>query len=220
MKFIKGKSYALSPLLLLFYFLCLAHFALWPACSNSVAMPQLYYPILAQKASMQSLQDFWSYWLQKAYLLGKKPPSSSDSCFYGLFGLLVELSLVVSTPRSVAVLSLFPRKLAPQECFILVIAMVVIRPVTEELFFRGALVYAYFVMNFMLRFGFQPSSTVAYIFSTLPFRQELYHLSSAECDLDPVLSVKTSSNYSVFLSFSFISCSISTTPCLFTFIRI
>ena len=43
-----------------------------------------------------------------------------------------------------AVLSLFPREISPTGVLILVIAMVVIRPVTEELIFRGALVNAYF----------------------------------------------------------------------------
>lgn len=36
--------------------------------------------------------------------------------------------------------------------------------------------------NSMQRFGFQPLSTVAYIFSTLLFARSLYPLSPAECD--------------------------------------
>lgn len=41
-------------------------------------------------------------------------------------------------------MSLFPREISPTGVLILVIAMVIIRPVTEELIFRGALVNAYF----------------------------------------------------------------------------
>ncbi|MFC3919612.1 CPBP family intramembrane glutamic endopeptidase [Streptococcus lactarius] len=43
-----------------------------------------------------------------------------------------------------AVWSLFPREITPTGLVILLVMMVVVRPVTEELIFRGALVNAYF----------------------------------------------------------------------------
>ena len=95
---------------------------------------------------MQSLQDFWSIvFLKKRSLSWEEPSSSSDrSRFAACLVYWLDYFISGFVQGRAAVLSLFPREISPTGVLILVIAMVVIRPVTEELIFRGALVNAYF----------------------------------------------------------------------------
>ena len=144
---------------------------------------------------MQSLQEFLVYRFSKKaqFKLGEEPPSSSDrSRFLRLvWSTGWTTSSVVFVQGRAAVLSLFPREISPTGVLILVIAMVIIRPVTEELIFRGALVNAYFK-------GWKLYAEIwlpALIYSGLHFLHNplfagsFYHLSPAECDFwDPVLS--------------------------------
>ena len=167
---------------------------------------------------MQSLQDFWSIVFLKSAVCWEEPSSSSDRSRFFAACLVYWLDYFISgfVQGRAAVLSLFPREISPTGVLILVIAMVVIRPVTEELIFRGALVNAYFK-------GWKLYAEIwlpALIYSGLhflhnPFRWEL--LSSISCRVwflgSCIIGVRRS-----LLLFWLISCSISTTPCLYFYL--
>ena len=136
MKFIKGKLSLLYPLfLLLFYFYVRPQFRpLAQYVSNSVASANSYYWTLFGLEGLYAVfTGFLVYRFSKKaqFKLGKNP-------------LQALIEAVGFVQGRAAVLSLFPREISPTGVLILVIAMVVIRPVTEELIFRGALVNAYF----------------------------------------------------------------------------
>ena len=142
MKFIKGKLSLLYPLfLLLFYFYIRPQFRpLAQYVSTSLASANSYYwTLFGLEGLYATFAGFLVYRFSKKaqFKLGKNP---LQAC------LVYWLDYFISgfVQGRAAVLSLFPRKISPTGVLILVIAMVVIRPVTEELIFRGALVNAYF----------------------------------------------------------------------------
>ena len=150
MKFIKGKLSLLYPLfLLLFYFYVRPQFRpLAQYVSNSVASANSYYWTLFGLEGLYAVfTGFLVYRFSKKaqFKLGKDP---LQALMEGVFAacLVYWLDYFISgfVQGRAAVLSLFPREISSTGVLILVIAMVIIRPVTEELIFRGALVNAYF----------------------------------------------------------------------------
>ena len=181
MKFIKGKLSLLYPLfLLLFYFYVRPQFRpLAQYVSNSVASANSYYWTLFGLEGLYAVfTGFLVYRFSKKaqFKLGKNPLQA-----------LIEAGFVQGRA---AVLSLFPREISPTGVLILVIAMVVIRPVTEELIFRGALVNAYFKGWKLYAEIWLPALIYSGLHSPQSlFARSFYHLSPAECDFwDPVLS--------------------------------
>ena len=150
MKFIKGKLSLLYPLfLLLFYFYVRPQFRpLAQYVSNSVASANSYYWTLF---GLEGLYAVFTGFLvcrfsKKAqFKLGKNPLQALiEAVFAACLVYWLDYFISGFVQGRAAVLSLFPRGISPTGVLILVIAMVVIRPVTEELIFRGALVNAYF----------------------------------------------------------------------------
>ena len=140
MKFIKGKLSLLYPLfLLLFYFYVRPQFRpLAQYVSNSVASANSYYWTLFGLEGLYAVfTGFLVYRFSKKaqFKLGKNPLQALIEAVFAAC-LVYWLDYFIS--------GLFPREISPTGVLILVIAMVIIRPVTEELIFRGALVNAYF----------------------------------------------------------------------------
>ena len=135
MKFIKGKLSLLYPLfLLLFYFYVRPQFRpLAQYVSNSVASANSYYWTL------------FGFSKKAQFKLGKNPLQALiEAVFAACLVYWLDYFISGFVQGRAAVLSLFPREISPTGVLILVIAMVIIRPMTEELIFRGALVNAYF----------------------------------------------------------------------------
>ena len=146
MKFIKGKLSLLYPLfLLLFYFYIRPQFRpLAQYVSNSVASANSYYWTLFGLEGLYAVfTGFLVYRFSKKaqFKLGKTP---LPSLIEAVFAACLDYFISGFVQGRAAVLSLFPREISSTGVLILVIAMVIIRPVTEELIFRGALVNAYF----------------------------------------------------------------------------
>ena len=150
MKFIKGKISLLYPLfLLLFYFYVRPQFRpLGQYVSNSVASANSYYWTLFGLEGLYAVfTGFLVYRFSKKaqFKLGKNPLQALiEAVFAACLVYWLDYFISGFVQGRAAVLSLFPREISPTGVLILVIAMVVIRPVTEELIFRGALVNAYF----------------------------------------------------------------------------
>ena len=150
MKFIKGKISLLYPLfLLLFYFYVRPQFRpLAQYVSNSVASANSYYwTLFALEGLYAVFTGFLVYRFSKKaqFKLGKNPLQALiEAVFAACLVYWLDYFISGFVQGRAAVLSLFPREISPTGVLILVIAMVVIRPVTEELIFRGALVNAYF----------------------------------------------------------------------------
>ena len=150
MKFIKGKISLLYPLfLLLFYFYVRPQFRpLAQYVSNSVASANSYYWTLFGLEGLYAVfTGFLVYRFSKKaqFKLGKNPLQALiEAVFAACLVYWLDYFISGFVQGRAAVLSLFPREISPTGVLILVIAMVVIRPVTEELIFRGALVNAYF----------------------------------------------------------------------------
>ena len=150
MKFIKGKLSLLYPLfLLLFYFYIRPQFRpLAQYVSNSVASANSYYWTLFGLEGLYAVfTGFLVYRFSKKaqFKLGKTPLQSLiEAVFAACLVYWLDYFISGFVQGRAAVLSLFPREISPTGVLILVIAMVIIRPVTEELIFRGALVNAYF----------------------------------------------------------------------------
>ena len=150
MKFIKGKLSLLYPLfLLLFYFYVRPQFRpLAQYVSNSVASANSYYWTLFGLEGLYAVfTGFLVYRFSKKaqFKLGKNPLQSLiEAVFVACLVYWLDYFISGFVQGRAAVLSLFPREISSTGVLILVIAMVIIRPVTEELIFRGALVNAYF----------------------------------------------------------------------------
>ena len=150
MKFIKGKLSLLYPLfLLLFYFYVRPQFRpLAQYVSNSVASANSYYWTLFGLEGLYAVfTGFLVYRFSKKaqFKLGKNPLQALiEAVFAACLVYWLDYFISGFVQGRAAVLSLFSREISPTGVLILVIAMVVIRPVTEELIFRGALVNAYF----------------------------------------------------------------------------
>ena len=150
MKFIKGKLSLLYPLfLLLFYFYIRPQFRpLAQYVSNSVASANSYYwTLLSLEGLYAAFAGFLVYRFSKKaqFKLGKNPLQALiEAVFAACLVYWLDYFISGFVQGRAAVLSLFPREISPTGVLILVIAMVIIRPVTEELIFRGALVNAYF----------------------------------------------------------------------------
>ncbi|QWL83839.1 hypothetical protein SKZB199_2045 [Streptococcus sp. ZB199] len=150
MKFIKGKISLLYPLfLLLFYFYVRPQFRpLAQYVSNSVASANSYYWTLFGLEGLYAVfTGFLVYRFSKKaqFKLGKNPLQALiEAVFAACLVYWLEYFISGFVQGRAAVLSLFPREISPTGVLILVIAMVIIRPMTEELIFRGALVNAYF----------------------------------------------------------------------------
>ena len=150
MKFIKGKLSLLYPLfLLLFYFYVRPQFRpLAQYVSNSVASANSYYWTLFGLEGLYAVfTGFLVYRFSKKaqFKLGKNPLQALiEAVFAACLVYWLDYFISGFVQGRAAVLSLFPREISPTGVLILVIAMGVIRPVTEELIFRGALVNAYF----------------------------------------------------------------------------
>ncbi|MFR4755526.1 MAG: type II CAAX prenyl endopeptidase Rce1 family protein, partial [Streptococcus parasanguinis] len=150
MKFIKGKLSLLYPLfLLLFYFYIRPQFRpLAQYVSTSLASANSYYwTLFGLEGLYATFAGFLVYRFSKKaqFKLGKNPLQSlMEAIFAACLVYWLDYFISGFVQGRAAVLSLFPRKISPTGVLILVIAMVVIRPVTEELIFRGALVNAYF----------------------------------------------------------------------------
>lgn len=150
MKFIKGKLSLLYPLfLLLFYFYIRPQFRpLAQYVSNSVASANSYYwTLLSLEGLYAAFAGFLVYRFSKKaqFKLGKTPLQSlMEAIFAACLVYWLDYFISGFVQGRAAVLSLFPREISSTGVLILVIAMVIIRPVTEELIFRGALVNAYF----------------------------------------------------------------------------
>ena len=150
MKFIKGKLSLLYPLfLLLFYFYVRPQFRpLAQYVSNSVASANSYYWTLFGLEGLYAVfTGFLVYRFSKKaqFKLGKNPLQALiEAVFAACLVYWLDYFISGFVQGRAAVLSLFPRGISPTGVLILVIAMVIIRPVTEELIFRGALVNAYF----------------------------------------------------------------------------
>ena len=150
MKFIKGKLSLLYPLfLLLFYFYVRPQFRpLAQYVSNSVASANSYYwTLLSLEGLYAAFAGFLVYRFSKKaqFKLGKNPLQALiEAVFAACLVYWLDYFISGFVQGRAAVLSLFPREISSTGVLILVIAMVVIRPVTEELIFRGALVNAYF----------------------------------------------------------------------------
>ena len=150
MKFIKGKLSLLYPLfLLLFYFYVRSQFRpLAQYVSNSVASANSYYWTLFGLEGLYAVfTGFLVYRFSKKaqFKLGKNPLQALiEAVFAACLVYWLDYFISGFVQGRAAVLSLFPREISPTGVLILVIAMVIIRPVTEELIFRGALANAYF----------------------------------------------------------------------------
>jgi len=150
MKFIKGKISLLYPLfLLLFYFYVRPQFRpLAQYVSNSVASANSYYWTLFGLEGLYAVfTGFLVYRFSKKaqFKLGKNPLQALiEAVFAACLVYWLDYFISGFVQGRAAVLSLFPREISPTGVLILVIAMVIIRPMTEELIFRGALVNAYF----------------------------------------------------------------------------
>ncbi|MDU5562315.1 MAG: CPBP family intramembrane glutamic endopeptidase, partial [Streptococcus parasanguinis] len=150
MKFIKGKLSLLYPLfLLLFYFYVRPQFRpLAQYVSTSLASANSYYwTLFGLEGLYATFAGFLVYRFSKKaqFKLGKNPLQSlMEAIFAACLVYWLDYFISGFVQGRAAVLSLFPREISPTGMLILVIAMVVIRPVTEELIFRGALVNAYF----------------------------------------------------------------------------
>ena len=150
MKFIKGKFSLLYPLcLLLFYFYVRPQFRpLAQYVSNSVASANSYYwTLFGLEGLYATFTGFLVYRFSKKaqFKLGKNPLQALiEAVFAACLVYWLDYFISGFVQGRAAVLSLFPREISPTGVLILVIAMVIIRPVTEELIFRGALVNAYF----------------------------------------------------------------------------
>lgn len=150
MKFIKGKLSLLYPLfLLLFYFYVRPQFRpLAQYVSNSVASANSYYWTLFGLEGLYAVfTGFLVYRFSKKaqFKLGKNPLQALiEAVFAACLVYWLDYFISGFVQGRAAVLSLFPREISSTGVLILVIAMVIIRPVTEELIFRGALVNAYF----------------------------------------------------------------------------
>lgn len=150
MKFIKRKLSFLYPLfLLLFYFYIRPQFSpLAQYLSNVLASADSYYlALLVLEGLYAAFAGFLVYRFSKtvSFKLGKKPLQSLIEAVFAAC-LIYWLDYFVSgfVQGRGAVWSLFPREITPTGLVILLVMMVVVRPVTEELIFRGALVNAYF----------------------------------------------------------------------------
>lgn len=150
MKFIKRKLSFLYPLfLLLFYFYIRPQFPpLAQYLSNVLASADSYYlALLMLEGLYATFAGFLVYRFSKkvSFKLGKKPLQSLIEAVFAAC-LIYWLDYFVSgfVQGRGAVWSLFPREITPTGLVILLVMMVVVRPVTEELIFRGALVNAYF----------------------------------------------------------------------------
>lgn len=140
---------ALSPLSALVLFLCSASISpLAQYVSNSVASANSYYWTLFGLEGLYAVfTGFLVYRFSKKaqFKLGKNPLQALiEAVFAACLVYWLDYFISGFVQGRAAVLSLFPREISPTGVLILVIAMVVIRPVTEELIFRGALVNAYF----------------------------------------------------------------------------
>ena len=150
MKFIKGKLSLLYPLfLLLFYFYVRPQFRpLAQYVSNSVASANSYYwTLFGLEGLYATFAGSLVYRFSKKaqFKLGKNPLQSlMEAIFTACLVYWLDYFISGFVQGRAAVLSLFPREISSTGVLILVIAMVIIRPVTEELIFRGALVNAYF----------------------------------------------------------------------------
>ena len=150
MKFIKGKLSLLYPLfLLLFYFYVRPQFRpLAQYASTSLASANSYYwTLFGLEGLYASFAGFLVYRFSKKaqFKLGKNPLQSlMEAIFAACLVYWLDYFISGFVQGRAAVLSLFPREINSTGVLILVIAMVIIRPVTEELIFRGALVNAYF----------------------------------------------------------------------------
>ena len=150
MKFIKGKLSLLYPLfLLLFYFYVRSQFRpLAQYVSNSVASANSYYwTLFGLEGLYATFAGFLVYRFSKKaqFKLGKNPLQALiEAVFAACLVYWLDYFISGFVQGRAAVLSLFPREISSTGVLILVIAMVIIRPVTEELIFRGALVNAYF----------------------------------------------------------------------------
>ena len=150
MKFIKGKLSLLYPLfLLLFYFYIRPQFrSMAQYVSTSLASANSYYWTLFGLEGLYAVfTGFLVYRFSKKaqFKLGKDPLQALiEGVFAACLVYWVDYFISGFVQGRAAVLSLFPREISSTGVLILVIAMVVIRPVTEELIFRGALVNAYF----------------------------------------------------------------------------
>lgn len=150
MKFIKGKLSLLYPLfLLLFYFYVRPQFRpLAQYVSNSVASANSYYwTLFGLEGLYATFAGFLVYRFSKKaqFKLGNNPLQALiEAVFAACLVYWLDYFISGFVQGRAAVLSLFPREISSTGVLILVIAMVIIRPVTEELIFRGALVNAYF----------------------------------------------------------------------------
>ena len=150
MKFIKGKLSLLYPLfLLLFYFYVRPQFRpLAQYVSNSVASANSYYWTLFGLEGLYAVfTGFLVYRFSKKaqFKLGKNPLQALiEAVFAACLVYWLDYFISGFVQGRAAVLSLFPREISPTGVLILVIAMVVIRPVTEELnaYFKGWKLYA------------------------------------------------------------------------------
>lgn len=139
----------LSPFSALVLFLCSASISpLAQYVSNSVASANSYYWTLFGLEGLYAVfTGFLVYRFSKKaqFKLGKNPLQALiEAVFAACLVYWLDYFISGFVQGRAAVLSLFPREISPTGMLILVIAMVVIRPVTEELIFRGALVNAYF----------------------------------------------------------------------------
>ena len=150
MKFIKGKLSLLYPLfLLLFYFYVRPQFRpLAQYVSTSLASANSYYwTLFGLEGLYATFAGSLVYRFSKKaqFKLGKNPLQSlMEAIFTACLVYWLDYFISGFVQGRAAVLSLFPREISSTGVLILVIAMVIIRPVTEELIFRGALVNAYF----------------------------------------------------------------------------
>ena len=150
MKFIKGKLSLLYPLfLLLFYFYVRPQFRpLAQYVSTSLASANSYYwTLFGLEGLYATFAGFLVYRFSKKaqFKLGKNPLQALiEAVFAACLVYWLDYFISGFVQGRAAVLSLFPREISSTGVLILVIAMVIIRPVTEELIFRGALVNAYF----------------------------------------------------------------------------
>ena len=175
----------LSPFSALVLFLCSASISpLAQYVSNSVASANSYYWTLFGLEGLYAVfTGFLVYRFSKKaqFKLGKNPLQALiEAVFAACLVYWLDYFISGFVQGRAAVLSLFPREISPTGVLILVIAMVVIRPVTEELIFRGALVNAYFKGWKLYAEIWLPALIYsACIFSTILFRWEL--LSSISC---------------------------------------
>ena len=150
MKFIKEKLSLLYPLfLLLFYFYIRPQFRpLAQYVSNSLASANSYYwTLFGMETLYAAFTGFLVYrFSKKAQFSWRKNQLQSllEAVFAACLVYWLDYFISGFVQGRAAVLSLFPREISPTGVVILVAMMVIVRPVTEELIFRGALVNAYF----------------------------------------------------------------------------